>query len=86
MRIVINAIVGMIVVSVLALFEEVGWRGWLLPRLIGLTSERRAIVISSVIWSAWHVPYVLAGIQRLEGVLPDGPFWLCQLVSLARVS
>jgi membrane protease YdiL (CAAX protease family) len=67
-RIVINAIAGMIVVSVLALFEEVGWRGWLLPRLIGLTRERRAVVISSVIWSAWHVPYVLAGIQRLEGV------------------
>src|SRR5689334_20345900 len=33
-RIALNAIVGMIVVSGLALFEEVGWRAWLLPRLI----------------------------------------------------
>jgi membrane protease YdiL (CAAX protease family) len=30
-RIVLNAVVGLIVVSFLALFEEVGWRAWLLP-------------------------------------------------------
>jgi hypothetical protein len=42
-RIAASAIAGMIVVSSLALFEEIGWRGWLLPRLIGLTSKRRAV-------------------------------------------
>jgi membrane protease YdiL (CAAX protease family) len=67
-RIAVNAVAGLIVVSTLALFEEIGWRGWLLPRLTGLMSERRAVVISSVIWAVWHVPYALAGIQRLEGV------------------
>jgi uncharacterized protein len=67
-RIAVNAITGMIAVSILALFEEIGWRGWLLPHLIGLTSERRALVISSVIWATWHVPYGLAGIQRLDGI------------------
>jgi membrane protease YdiL (CAAX protease family) len=79
-RIGINAIVGMIVVSTLALFEEIGWRGWLLPGLIGLTSERRAVVISSVIWSTWHAPYALAGIQRLEGV-PAG--WTALVVPVS---
>jgi membrane protease YdiL (CAAX protease family) len=69
-RIIVNAIAGMIVVSILALFEEIGWRGWLLPQLVGLTSERRAVVISSVIWATWHVPYALAGIQHLDGVPP----------------
>src|SRR5215831_16031283 len=34
-RIALNAIAGVIVVSILALFEEIGWRGWLLTRLIG---------------------------------------------------
>src|SRR5262245_19819190 len=32
-RIAANTAVGLIVVSFLALFEEIGWRGWLLPRL-----------------------------------------------------
>jgi membrane protease YdiL (CAAX protease family) len=67
-RMAVNAIAGMTVVSILALFEEIGWRGWLLPHLIGLTSERRAVVISSMIWAAWHLPYALSGIQRLDGV------------------
>lgn len=67
-RVALNAIVGMIVVSTLALFEEVGWRGWLLPRLIDRMSDRRAVVITSVVWALWHVPYVLAGIQHLDRV------------------
>lgn len=69
-RIAANAIVGIIVVSILALFEEIGWRGWLLPHLVGLISERRAVVNSSLIWAIWHVPYALAGIQHLDGVPP----------------
>jgi membrane protease YdiL (CAAX protease family) len=69
-RIAINATVGMIVVSILALFEEIGWRGWLLPRLAGRFGKRRAVVISSLIWAFWHLPYALAGIHHLDGVPP----------------
>lgn len=69
-RLAANAIAGMIVVSILAFFDEIGWPGWLLPHLIGLTSDRRAVVNSSVIWAIWHVPYALAGIQHLDGVPP----------------
>jgi membrane protease YdiL (CAAX protease family) len=67
-RVALNAIVGMIVVSSLALFEEIGWRGWLLPRLIDRMSDRRAVVITSVVWALWHVPYALTGIQHLDRV------------------
>ena len=68
LRIALNAIVGLIVVSALALFEEIGWRAWLLPRLSDLMTRRKAIVLSSIIWALWHVPYALAGIQHLNGV------------------
>ena len=70
-RILINAITGVIVVSILALFEEIGWRGWLLPRLVERAGRRRAVVICSAIWAFWHIPYALAGIQHLEAVPPS---------------
>jgi membrane protease YdiL (CAAX protease family) len=78
-RIAVNALAGLAVVSFLAIFEEIGWRGWLLPQLIRLTSARRAVVISSLIWSAWHAPYALSGIQHLDGV-PAG--WTALAVPL----
>jgi len=67
-RIAINAIAGVVVVSGFALFEEIGWRGWLLPRLTERTGPRRAAAICSAIWALWHVPYGLSGIQHVEGV------------------
>jgi membrane protease YdiL (CAAX protease family) len=68
LRIALNAIVGVIVVSALAFFEEIGWRAWLLPRLSDLMTRRKAIVLSSVLWALSHVPYALAGIQHLNRV------------------
>jgi uncharacterized protein len=40
-----------------SLGEELGWRGYLLPRLlsIGLT---RALVLVGLIWAAWHMPLI----------------------------
>ena len=67
-RIATNAIAGVLVVSLLALLEEIGWRGWLLPRLIDRYGMRRAILMTSVIWALWHVPYVLSGILQIDGV------------------
>ena len=66
----INAIVGLAVVSFLALFEEVGWRAWLLPRLADRIGSRWAVVVTSIAWALWHVPYQLSGIQHIDGVSP----------------
>jgi len=69
-RIALNAITGLVVVSTLTFFEEIGWRGWLLPRLLEHLSARRAVVVTSAIWAGWHVPFQLSGIQHIEGVSP----------------
>jgi uncharacterized protein len=50
-----------------ALGEEIGWRGWLLPRLMPL-GPVVAIVVSGVIWGLWHAPLVLLGYNY-----PDAP-------------
>jgi len=70
MHILLNAIAGVLIVSLLALFEEIGWRAWLLPRLVDRMGVRKAVVLTSVIWALWHVPFQLSGIQHIDGVSP----------------
>jgi len=43
-----------------ALGEELGWRGFLLPRLLPV-GQMRAILLSGVIWGIWHAPVILQG-------------------------
>jgi membrane protease YdiL (CAAX protease family) len=40
--------------------EEFGWRGYLLPKLLPL-GERKAYLISGLIWGIWHAPVILMG-------------------------
>jgi membrane protease YdiL (CAAX protease family) len=42
-----------------ALGEEIGWRGFLVPRLAGLTSFTNVSLISGAIWAVWHMPLIL---------------------------
>jgi len=69
-RIVLNAVAGLAIVSVLTFFEEIGWRGWLLPRLRDRLGARSAVVVTAIIWALWHVPYQLSGVQHIDGVSP----------------
>ena len=70
-RMALNALVGVIVVSAMALFEEVGWRAWLQPRLVNRLGVRRGIAVTSLIWAFWHIPFYLSGIQHIDGVSPQ---------------
>ena len=67
-RIALNAAVGLVIVSVLAFFEEIGWRAWMLPRLVTRFGEGGGAAASAAIWATWHVPYALSGIQHVENV------------------
>jgi membrane protease YdiL (CAAX protease family) len=50
----------------LAIGEEIGWRGYLLPRLIE-SAWPQPVLLTGLIWGAWHVPSVL------WGTYPAGP-------------
>jgi CAAX protease family protein len=49
----------------LALGEEIGWRGYMLPRLID-AGVPHPLVASGVIWGCWHAPLVLGGIYYAD--------------------
>jgi uncharacterized protein len=45
--------------------EEIGWRGYLLPRLVDARLGSRLpqpVLLTALIWAAWHLPVVLAGV------------------------
>jgi uncharacterized protein len=42
-----------------ALGEEIGWRGFLLPRLVGQFGFTFGCTVSGVIWAMWHYPGLL---------------------------
>jgi membrane protease YdiL (CAAX protease family) len=67
-HLITNAIFGLLLVSFLAFFEEIGWRVWLLQRLAGGVSQRKAITVVAIIWALWHVPFVLSGILYFANV------------------
>ncbi|HUF36421.1 MAG TPA: CPBP family intramembrane glutamic endopeptidase [Gemmatimonadales bacterium] len=50
--------------------EELGWRGFLLPRLQQRFSPLSASLILAPIWTFWHLPLFLTGIRPLAALLP----------------
>ena len=45
-----------------AMGEELGWRGFLLQKLLPL-GQWKAILISNIIWGLWHAPAIVQGLN-----------------------
>jgi uncharacterized protein len=59
--VVVPFAVGMGIGLVLAAGEEIGWRGYMLTRLID-SGVPRPVLVGGLIWALWHVPLVLGGV------------------------
>jgi membrane protease YdiL (CAAX protease family) len=46
--------------TIFGMGEELGWRGFFLPRLLPL-GQWKAILLSGAIWGIWHAPVILQG-------------------------
>jgi uncharacterized protein len=53
------AVLGVISSTARALGEEIGWRGFLLPRLVRQFGFTLGCLISGCIWAVWHYPGLL---------------------------
>src|SRR5262245_16853284 len=86
---VINLALAATVVAVfsarMAAGEEIGWRGYMLTRLID-ASVPRPVLVSGVIWGLWHVPLILGGVY-LPGPPPilSALFWIVVATSASFV-
>ena len=55
----LQAPISLVVLTVLVLGEEIGWRGFLLGELLTTTPPRRAALIVGVVQAAFHLPLLL---------------------------
>jgi uncharacterized protein len=42
-----------------AVLEEIAWRGFLVPKMIELTSFTKTAIITGLIWAIWHYPLII---------------------------
>jgi uncharacterized protein len=78
--IVAHLVTGFATWGVLALGEEIGWRGFLLPRLIGARLST-PVLWSGLVWSGWHIPSVL------WGGYPAGPNrWISAMIIVVTLT
>ncbi|MFI6041584.1 type II CAAX prenyl endopeptidase Rce1 family protein [Nocardia sp. NPDC051321] len=59
-ELIVGTVLGTAVGLVFALGEELGWRGYLLTRLID-AGVPRPIMVSGLVWAAWHLPLIIGG-------------------------
>ncbi len=48
-----------------ALLEEIAWRGFLVPKMMELTSFTKTALITGLIWAVWHYPLIIFSNVRL---------------------
>ena len=77
-------ILGSVQSCLFALGEEIGWRGFLVPRLGSFSSFDRTSIVSGLIWAVWHYPLIL-----FAGYDSGAPAWysiLCFTVMVVGIS
>jgi membrane protease YdiL (CAAX protease family) len=52
-----------IIYFLFAFFEEIGWRGYLTPKVAAINDGLPGYVLIGVVWASWHFPYM----QQLWG-------------------
>lgn len=51
--------IGIVFSLLFALGEEIGWRGYLVPRLSKVMGFTSVCIVSGLIWSVWHYPLII---------------------------
>lgn len=57
---IVALVVSPFINSVFGSAEELGWRGYLLPKLMVL-GKARAYLLLGIVWGLWHLPLILIG-------------------------
>jgi uncharacterized protein len=72
-----------LVLFVLVIGEELGWRGFALPRLQARYGDLGASVILGLLWAAWHLPnQLIPGLEHYSYGFPAFTFYVVPMTVL----
>ena len=78
-----NLVVSAVIGTVIILGEEIGWRGYLLPRVQQLTNDkRRAALVTGFVHGCFHLPLILIATTYDNEV----PGWVAAPIAVALVT
>ncbi|AXT85766.1 hypothetical protein C6I20_11590 [Aeromicrobium sp. A1-2] len=79
----INLAISAVLGTIIILGEEIGWRGYLLPRMQALTgTQRQAALATGFVHGCFHLPLILLATTYDTGV----PRWLAAPVVVALIT
>lgn len=65
-----GTLLGIVVNMLPSLGEEIGWRGFLVPRLMKWVGLEKMLIMTGLIWGLWHCPILISGLY-----MPGTPVW-----------
>jgi membrane protease YdiL (CAAX protease family) len=76
-------LIGIIARSIGAFGEEVGWRGFLTPRLYKLSNLTTTSIIIGLVWTIWHLPLMILANYGGDFLILKVLFSCISLISLS---
>lgn len=55
-------VIGLPISLLSAIGEEIGWRGFALPRLTKVVGWKKTLFFTSIFWALWHTPILISGL------------------------
>ncbi|HET7270987.1 MAG TPA: CPBP family intramembrane glutamic endopeptidase [Rubrobacter sp.] len=73
---------GIVAGLIVSIFEEIGWTGFAIPRLLARHGVLASGIIVGVLWGAWHFPVFFWGGAASSGTLPLALYLFAILFSI----
>lgn len=84
---VIQGVLGTITSCASAIGEEIGWRGFLLPRVLQFMNPFKASLLVGIVWAVWHYPLMLSAVDfsKPGEWLPGMLFFTIMVIALSYI-